>query len=69
MSTVRQRIGENDFVALCERVESWPTGRSGTVVAERGSSKLVEISDDQGVALDFVTVPETQLDLISKHSD
>jgi hypothetical protein len=69
MATVRHRISENDVVELRKQVEGWPRGSGGTVVAERGDRKLIEISDDQGVALDFISVPEAQLDLLFKHSD
>ena len=40
----------------------------GTVVSDYGDHKMVEISDDRGVALDFVTVPVEQLKLVEKHS-
>lgn len=63
------RIAENNVVELREQVEGWPRGRAGTVVAERGGWKLVEISDDRGVALEFISVPEAELDLLFKHSD
>jgi hypothetical protein len=29
---------------------------------------MIEISDDHGVALDFISQPEDQLKLVSKHS-
>lgn len=74
MSTVEQTIGEVDVVAFVQpiaKVEGagqWPTGTSGTVVSDYGDHKEVEISDDRGVALDFVIVPVEQLQLIAKHS-
>jgi hypothetical protein len=68
MATVRHAIKENDVVELREAVGDWPAGISGTVVSERGKWKLVEISDDQGVMLDLVSVPEPDLRLIAKHS-
>ncbi|MGH2904528.1 MAG: hypothetical protein ACRDK7_13230 [Solirubrobacteraceae bacterium] len=50
-------------------VGKWPAGTTGTVVSDLGDlHKMVEISDDEGVALDFITVPVEQLEPISKHS-
>jgi hypothetical protein len=50
-------------------VGQWPAGTKGTVVHDYGDHhKLVEISDDEGVALDFLTVPVEQLELIIKYS-
>lgn len=69
MATVKHAIKENDVVELLDPVERWAAGTSGTVVSERGEWKLVEISDERGVALDFVSVPEPRLKLIAKHSD
>lgn len=68
MATVKQRIGENDVVELREPIKRWPAGRGGTVVAENGDWKLIEISDDRGVALDFISAQEPQLRLVAKHS-
>jgi hypothetical protein len=68
METVKQAIRENDVVELLSSTGSWPTGTSGTIVSERTEQKLVEISDGQGQMLDLVSVPESQLKLISKHS-
>lgn len=68
MATLRQMIRENDCVELLEPVGKWPTGTTGTVVSERGEWKLVEISDDRGIALDYVSVCEPRLKLAAKHS-
>lgn len=49
-------------------VGKWPARTEGTVVIDLSDShKLVEIADDEGVALDFVTVPVEQLKLIAKY--
>ena len=46
-----------DVVEL--RVDSgrWPAGTIGTVVEANDELALVEISDDRGHALDFISVP------------
>lgn len=70
MATVKQMIRENDAVELLDAVGKvdldgiWPAGTGGTVVSERGESKLVEIADERGVTLDYVSVPETRLALV-----
>ena len=43
---------------------SWPAGTVGTVVSERGEWKLVEIADERGVTLDYVSVAEARLALV-----
>jgi hypothetical protein len=84
MATVEQAIHEHDVVALTQPVDKdegltrdadepkgigqWPAGTVGAVVHDYGDAKLVEISDDQGVALDFITVPVEHLKLIAEHS-
>jgi hypothetical protein len=71
---VKQTIGEIDVVAFTDAIDknegtgTWPAGTEGTVVHDFGDHKMVEISDDRGVALDFVTVPVEQLELIIKYS-
>jgi hypothetical protein len=69
MATVRQRIRENDVVELRQPVEGWPTGTDGTVVAEQGDWKLVEIADESGVTLDFISTLDAQLKVLFKYSD
>jgi hypothetical protein len=74
MPLVEQAIHENDYVELTQPVDKvegtgqWPAGTRGTVVAEHDQHKMIEISDDHGVALDFISQPEDQLKLVSKHS-
>ncbi len=50
-----------DVVEL--RVESgrWPAGTIGTVVEADADQALVEISDDRGHALDFISLPHDAL--------
>lgn len=68
MATTRARIKENDAVELRKPVGDWPTGRIGAVVFEKGTWKLVEISDDRGQTLDVISVPESDLQLVEKYS-
>ncbi len=84
MATVKQAIHENDVVELTQAVNKdetltqppdkdrgigqWPLGTIGAVVSDFGDHKMVEIADDRGVALDFVTVPVEQIRLVAKHS-
>jgi hypothetical protein len=71
-----QAIHENDVVELTQPVAKvqgtgqWPAGTRGTVVAEHGEHKLIEISDDAdyGQMLDMVSVTENRLKLITKYS-
>lgn len=68
-------IRENDAVELLDAVDKvdldgiWPAGTGGTVVSERGEWKLVEIADERGVTLDYVSVDEARLKLLAKYSD
>jgi len=41
----------------------WPAGTVGTIVEADGHQALVEISDDRGHALDFVSLPHHALAL------
>jgi hypothetical protein len=84
MATVKQAIAENDVVALTQAVDKdetltqaveedrgvgkWPARTTGTVVSDYGEHKMIEISDDRGVALDFIVVPVEQLEIITKYS-
>lgn len=74
MPLVKQAIHENDYVELTQPVDrvegtgQWPAGTRGTVVAEHDQHKMIEISDEHGVALDFISQTEDQLKLVSKHS-
>ena len=69
MIAVKHAIGEIDVVELLDRVGKWPAGTEGTVVSDHGDIKLVEISDDRGVMLDLISVPEPRLKLVIKYSD
>jgi hypothetical protein len=76
MATVKHAIHELDVVELLDPVDKvelegrWPAGTRGTVVSERDDWKLFEVSDPDafGAARDFISVPESRLKLISKHS-
>lgn len=71
---VAQPIGEHDVVELLEAVAkvdgagSWPAGTIGTVVSERGESKLVEIAEDRppGQTLDLISVAGARLKLVDQ---
>ena len=73
-TTVKQTIGEHDYVELTEPVAklegtgSWPAGTRGAVISDFGSHKMLDISDEQGVPLDEPTVAVEKLKLIAKHS-
>ena len=73
-SILKQAIHENDVVELTQtaaKVEGtgqWLPGTKGTVVAEHSEHKLIEISNDHGEALDYISQTEDQLKLITKHS-
>jgi hypothetical protein len=84
VADAKQTIGEIDVVAFTKAIDKdevltqddktkrgigqWPAGTEGTVVSDYGDHKEVEISDDMGVALDFLTVPVEQLELKIKYS-
>lgn len=68
MATVTHPIAEHDVVSFREAGDRWPIGTTGTVVSDYGDVKLVEISDDRGVALDYVQMPIARLELVTKHS-
>lgn len=68
MASVKQTIHDNDVVALRYRVGRWRAGTIGAVVSERGEHKLIEIADEQGVMQEFISQPESALELVSKHS-
>jgi len=75
MTAVKQAIHENDVVALTQPVDrgegigQWPSGTTGTVVAEHNEHKMIEISNDRGEALDFISQTEDQLKLVTKYSE
>lgn len=65
MATVKHLIAEHDYVSFREPGDKWPAGTRGTVVSDYGNVKLVEISDDRGVALDYVQVPTEKLEFVA----
>ncbi len=46
-----------DVVELLTASGRWPAGRIGTVVQADGERVLVEIADDRGHGLDFISLP------------
>lgn len=50
-----------DVVELIVECGRWPAGTVGTVVEANADRALVEISDDRGHALDFVSLPHDAL--------
>lgn len=64
MATVGYKVHEHDVVRLRRQFGPWPAGRQGTVVGEKGCWNLIEIADDQGVALDFLSVDEEDLAVV-----
>lgn len=50
-----------DVVELVADSGRWPVGTIGTVVEADDEKALVEISDDRGHALDFISVPHQAL--------
>ncbi len=55
------RHAEHEVVELLIDVGRWPAGTVGTVVDANDTTALVEISDDRGHGLDFVSVPQAAL--------
>lgn len=64
MSKTTTAISEHDYVEFIREIGKWPAGTRGTALVDHGSSKLVEISDDDGQELDLIEVPEEKLKLI-----
>jgi hypothetical protein len=52
-------------VGKTQQAGQWPAGTNGTVVSDHGD---VKNSDDDGQMLDLISVPESQLRLITKYS-
>ncbi|MGH3267449.1 MAG: hypothetical protein ACRDNS_36315, partial [Trebonia sp.] len=50
-----------DVVELLIDSGRWPAGTIGTVVESDSDQALVEISDDRGHGLDFITLPHDAL--------
>jgi len=57
----RPRHQALDVVELISDSGRWPAGTVGTVLEADDKSALVEISDDHGHALDFVSLPHDAL--------
>jgi hypothetical protein len=68
MTIVDQEIKEIDVVSFKEAIEGWPAGTTGTVVADFGGDKMVEISNHRGEALGFPVAPASKLELLAKYS-
>jgi hypothetical protein len=47
-----------DVLELLVESGRWPAGTIGTVVEADAERALIEISDDRGHALDFISVPQ-----------
>lgn len=68
MTVVKNRIEENDVVALRERVGPWRAGTIGTDVSIYAGGALIEVSDEEtGEAFDMFDVPFDQLELRWSH--
>jgi hypothetical protein len=57
----RARHAILEVVELLADSGRWPAGTTGTVVETDDEQALIEISDDRGHALDFVTIPHDAL--------
>jgi hypothetical protein len=68
MTVVKNRIEENDVVALRERVGPWRAGTIGTAVSIHAGGALVEVSDEEtGEAFDMIDVPFDLVELRWSH--
>jgi len=67
MAGTKARINEYDVVRLKRSLRRWPAGTQGTALIDHGTSKLVEISDDQGQELDLFEIAEEDLELIEQY--
>jgi hypothetical protein len=52
----------HDVVQLAVATGRWPRGTTGTIVEAGASGALVEIDDDRGHTLDYVSVPYEALE-------
>jgi hypothetical protein len=59
MTATRHSILE--VVELLVDSGRWPAGTIGTIVEISAEAALVEISDDRGHALDFISLPQSTL--------
>lgn len=57
-----------DVVELVADSGRWPAGTVGTVVEADADKALVEISDDRGHGLDFISVPHDALAPAGNHA-
>jgi hypothetical protein len=55
------RHTELEVVELLTESGRWPAGTVGTVIEASDASALVEITDDRGHAIDFVSLPHDAL--------
>ena len=55
------RLTALEVVELLTESGRWPAGTVGTVVEAGATSALVEITDDHGHAIDFVSLPHDAL--------
>lgn len=64
MDGKRREVEENDVVRFLAPIGRWPAGAEGTVIsAAFADVMLVEISDHDGCALDFVDAPVELLEV------
>jgi hypothetical protein len=63
MTAKTRGIEEHDVVRFVAQVDRWPAGTEGTVVAMHPEALMVEISDDDGCALDFVWAADALLEV------
>jgi len=57
-----------DVVELLTGSGRWPSGSVGTVVEADDRVALVELADDRGHALDFVSLPHDALAAAAEHT-
>lgn len=69
MAVTEQTSRENDVVKLRTPAGRWPAGTTAVVHAEKKGWRLIEISNESGVMLDLLSVPESKLKLVAKYSD
>ncbi|HEU4703666.1 MAG TPA: hypothetical protein VFS37_14380 [Conexibacter sp.] len=64
MDGKRRDVEENDIVRFLAPIGRWPAGAEGTAIsAAFADVMLVEISDRDGCALDFVDAPVELLEV------
>jgi hypothetical protein len=65
--TAKDRHAVLDVVEFLTESGRWPAGTLGTVVEADDENVLVEIGDDRGHALDFVSLPHNAV--ANQHTD